>query len=258
MSRRPGRTEPQVTRSMAKARSTWFSPRLQHEVSFARWGSFGRPVLLFPTAGGDCEECERMLMIRALAPLIDAGRIKVYSPDSVAGRVWIRDDRSPQHKAWLQNQYDAFVYEELVPAIRTDCGTPDIEIISAGASIGALNAVASLIRHPDAFSLAIGMSGTYNLTAWMDGVHTLDLHYFSPIHFLPELPEGDVLRRLRQRLAILAVGEGRWDKPGNSWELAAALGRRGVPNRVDLWGPDHDHDWPTWREMLPKYLGELT
>jgi esterase/lipase superfamily enzyme len=29
-----------------------------------------------------------------------------------------------------------------------------------------------------------------------------------------------------------------------------------VPNRVDLWGPDHDHDWPTWREMLPKYLAE--
>lgn len=241
-----------------KSRSTWYSSRLRHEVSFARWGSYGRPVLLFPTAGGDCEECERMLMIRALSPLIEAGRIKVYSPDSVAGRVWIRDDRSPQHKAWLQNQYDAFVAEELVPAIRADCRTPDIEIFTAGASIGALNAVCSLVRHPDAFALAIGMSGTYNLTGWMDGVHTLDLHYFSPIHFLPTLPEGPQLARLRTRLAILAVGEGRWDRPSNSWEMAAVLGRRGVPNRVDLWGQDHDHDWPTWREMLPKYLAEHT
>ena len=56
---------------------------------------------------------------------------------------------------------------------------------------------------------------------------------------------------------ILAVGEGRWDTPGNSWELAAALGRRGVPTRVDRWGPPHDHDWPTWREMLPKYMSEM-
>lgn len=242
--------------AMDKSRSTWYSSRLRQEVSFARWGSYGRPVLLFPTAGGDCEECERMLMIRALSPLIDAGRIKVYSPDSTAGKNWIRDDRSPQQKAWLQNQYDAFVAEELVPAIRTDCNTPDIEIITAGASIGALNAVASLIRHPDAFALAIGMSGTYNLTGWMDGVHTLDLHYFSPIHFVPTLPEGPQLARLRTRLAILAVGQGRWDRPGNSWEIASVLGRRGVPNRVDLWGEDHDHDWPTWREMLPKYLAE--
>ena len=39
--------------------------------------------------------------------------------------------------------------------------------------------------------------------------------------------------------------------------VAHVLGLRHVPNRVDLWGPQHDHDWPTWREMLPKYLDEL-
>jgi len=29
-----------------------------------------------------------------------------------------------------------------------------------------------------------------------------------------------------------------------------------VPNRVDAW-EGRDHDWPLWRDMLPKYLGEL-
>jgi len=243
---------------MDKVRSTWFSPRLRQRVCFARWGHFGRPLLLFPTAGGDCEECERMLMIRALSPLIEAGRLKVYSPDSVAGRAWINDDFSPAHKAWVQNQYDAFVYHELVPAIRADCRSDDIELFTAGASIGAFNAVVSLVRHPDAFALAIGMSGSYNLHPWMDGVDTLDFYYSSPIHFLPEHPEDRTLAALRRRFAILAVGEGPWERPGNSWQMAHALGRRGVPNRVDLWGPEHDHDWPTWREMLPKYLDEHT
>ena len=32
---------------------------------------------------------------------------------------------------------------------------------------------------------------------------------------------------------------------------------RGVPNRVDPWGEEYDHDWPTWRAMLPHYLAEL-
>jgi hypothetical protein len=27
---------------------------------------------------------------------------------------------------------------------------------------------------------------------------------------------------------------------------------------VDNWGPRWEHDWPTWRRMLPQYLGELT
>jgi hypothetical protein len=38
--------------------------------------------------------------------------------------------------------------------------------------------------------------------------------------------------------------------------MASTLGAQGIPNRVDPWGPDWHHDWPTWREMLPKYLGE--
>ena len=32
---------------------------------------------------------------------------------------------------------------------------------------------------------------------------------------------------------------------------------KGIPNRVDDWGPDYDHDWPTWWEMLPLYLDDL-
>jgi hypothetical protein len=27
---------------------------------------------------------------------------------------------------------------------------------------------------------------------------------------------------------------------------------------VDNWGPQWAHQWPTWREMLPQYLRELT
>jgi len=67
----------------------WHSPRIEREVQLVRWGSYGTPVLLFPTAGGDAEEVERFHLIRALEPLLEAGRIKVYSTDSVAGRAWI-------------------------------------------------------------------------------------------------------------------------------------------------------------------------
>ena len=243
---------------MEKVRSTWYSPHLRREVTVARFGHYGAPLLLFPTAGGDAEECERMLMIRALSPLIDAGRLKVYSPDSVAGQTWIDKNVSASHKAWVQNQYDSYVYHELVPAIRADCRTPNIELITAGASLGAFNAVASVCRHPDAFKTAIGMSGTYNFTGWMEGAHPLDFHYASPIHFLPKLADEDHLRLLRQRFIVLAAGGGRWGTPRNSWRMAAVLGSRGVPNRVHLWGKEHDHDWPTWREMLPKYLAEMT
>jgi esterase/lipase superfamily enzyme len=40
--------------------------------------------------------------------------------------------------------------------------------------------------------------------------------------------------------------------------MADALGAKGIPNRMDDWGPQWAHQWPTWRSMLPQYLRELT
>ncbi len=223
----------------------------------ARWGEVGTPVLLFPTAGGDAEECERFGIIGALEPLLAAGRIKVYSFDSIAGRAWLRRD-DPGHAAWLQNAFDAMVAEEVLPLIRADCQAPTIEVVTAGASIGAFNAVATLCRHADAFRAAIGMSGTYDLGPWLGGYWSDDFFYSSPLHYLGGLNDDHPqLTNLRRRFVVLAAGQGRWEDPGETWKMAHALGSRGVPNRVDLWSEQHDHDWPTWREMLPLYLDDL-
>lgn len=235
----------------------WHSQQLNQSVTIARWGTYGTPVLLFPTAGGDAEECERFLMVRVLTPLLEAGRIKLYACDSVAGRAWTSGEGSPAHRARVQNLFDSFIYQELVPAIRKDCESPDIEVITAGASIGAFNALASLCRHPDVFKTAICLSGTYDLSRWIGGEWSSDFYFASPLHFLPGLPEGEALEQLRKRFVLLATGEGQWEDPSESWRAASVLGSKGVPNRVDPWGPDYDHDWMTWRAMLPKYLEEL-
>ena len=34
-----------------KVVTRWYSERVEREVTLVRWGSFGRPVVLFPTAG---------------------------------------------------------------------------------------------------------------------------------------------------------------------------------------------------------------
>ncbi len=240
-----------------KESESWHSPRVERQIRLVRWGHYGTPVLLFPTAGGDAEECERFLMIQVLRPLLDAGRIKVYSVDSVASHAWVSGRHSPDYCSRLQALFDACLYHEVAPAIRADCGSPDIEILTAGASIGALNALAVLCRHPDVFAKAICMSGTYDLSGWLGGRWNDDFYFSSPLHYLPDLGESEQLRRLRQRFIVLPTGEGRWEDPEQSWRMAGVLGAKGIPNRVDAWGAHYDHDWPTWREMLPKYLAEL-
>jgi esterase/lipase superfamily enzyme len=211
---------------------------------------------LFPTAGGDGEECERMKMIHVLRPLIESGRIKVYSADSTAGKVLTSKDRTPSEFSRAQCRMDAMIYHELIPWIRADCKSDDIEVVVAGASIGAFNAVAAICRHPDVFRTAIGMSGTYDISKWLDGPLGLDFYFSSPIHFLPKL-EGPQLEQLRRRMILLPTGTGDYEDPAESFRMATILGDKRIPNRVDPWGSNYRHDWPTWRAMLPKYLADL-
>ena len=234
----------------------WWSPRLECELTVARWGHYGQPLLLYPTAGGDALECERMLMIDALAGPLEAARIKVYSLDSVAGRAWA-EKKPVDYCSRLQNAFDAAVVHEVVPAIRSDCGDDAIEIATAGASIGAFNAVATVCRHPEIFSLAIAMSGSYDLERLPEFQATEDFYFAAPLLFLPNLGEGAQLDALRRRFVLLATGTGNWECPEDSWRMAGVLGARGVPNRVDAWGPEWHHDWPTWRRMLPQYVDEF-
>ena len=252
---------------MSKRTDRWHSPRLERPVEVARWGDVGVPVLVFPTAGGDAQEIERFHVVDACGPLLAEGRIKLYSCDSINGRALLMKEGDHRHRSWLLRQFVEFVGHELVPAIRADCGAdsgtgnpgdtgnPGLEIIAAGSSIGAFNALSVLCRRPDVFSHAICMSGTYRLERFLDGPGDENFLAASPLHSLPTLDAGH-LALLRTRSVILASGEGANEDIGESWHAAHLLGRAGVPNRVDPWGPQWAHDWPLWREMLPGYLGQ--
>ncbi len=239
-----------------KVAERWFSSRMQQHITLVRWGHVGAPVLVFPTAGGDAEEVERNHLVAACGELLDAGRVKLYSCDSVAGRAMVSGTGSSAYRMWLLNQFHACIAAEVVPAVHADLGGRALPLVTTGASIGAFNALAVLCRYPQWFRVAIAMSGTYRIERLYDG-HSGDALYFSsPLQFLPGL-DGSQLGALRERFAILASGEGAWENVDESWHAGHVLGSKGIPNRVDSWGPEWPHEWHTWRAMLPRYLDEL-
>ncbi len=62
--------------------TSWFSPALQKEMPIASYGHFGFAVLLMPTAAADYLEYERFQMMDVLRPLIDAGKLRIFSINS--------------------------------------------------------------------------------------------------------------------------------------------------------------------------------
>lgn len=224
---------------MQKQAWTWTTPRLSEPARLVRWGHFGTPVLIFPTAGGDYEEIERFHLITSLETLITNGQIKAYSVDGIGVRAWLAANTSVQERQQLQFQYDTYLYEEVLKRIRQDCHDEHIEPVLVGASLGAGVAINSICRHPDSYKAAIALSGVFDM---------LD----STVRALSSPP----LERLRQRQIILGCGEGDYEFPDDSRRLADQLAAQGIPCRLTLWGRTHDHTWKSWREMLPRILRE--
>ena len=112
------------------------------------YGHWGPPLLGFPTSAGDEWELEGQGLIGSLAPLIDGGRVKFYSINSVNSAGFYNKGAHPYHRSYVEAQFDAYVREEVVPFIRDNCQSSDIAISTMGASFGAYHAANTLFKHP--------------------------------------------------------------------------------------------------------------
>ena len=67
-------------------------------------------------------------MVEALGEFIDAGRIKLFSLDSVNAEGFYNKSAHPFHRSYIQKQYSDYVRFEVVPYIYHHCQTPGIKL----------------------------------------------------------------------------------------------------------------------------------
>ena len=233
----------------------WWSPNLQKDMEIAVYGHWGFALLLFPTAAADFLEYERFRMIDALRPLLEGGKCKVYSINSINNESWLNEHMLPRDKALRHQQYNDYVVQEVVPFIRTDC-QGEVPVVTAGASLGALHAANNFFRRADVFAGTIAMSGVYDLQVYSRGYFDDNVYFNSPVHYLPNWDDEFMLDQMRHKgnHIILASGQGDYEDPGASIRLSDILHQKGISHHLELWGHDMTHDWPTWRQMLPHFL----
>ena len=81
----------------------------------------------------NAEEVERNNLVGACWPLVETGRVKLYSVDSVAGALMLAKQHSVEHRMWLLNQFHDAIAHEVTPAMRLDSGGYQGGLIAAGA-----------------------------------------------------------------------------------------------------------------------------
>ena len=239
---------------MHKQITSWYSPRLQKEMPVAVYGHYGFALLLVPTAAADFLEYERFQLMDSIAPFIDGGKVKVFSVNSINNESWLNYDMEGRHKIMRHQQFNEYVFEEVIPFIRTNTSN-ETPIIICGASFGALHSMNLFLKRPDLLQGVIGLSGVYDLTEYSRGYYDEDVYFNSPQHYMPNLTDHSILEQIRQSRHIhIFSGSGPYEDPNGSRSFASLLYNKGINYELDVWGSEWPHDWNTWRAVLPHYL----
>jgi esterase/lipase superfamily enzyme len=232
------------------------SRALDRRVHLWRYGHFGPPLLVFPSASGMAHEWHAHGMVDALSDLIEAGKLKLYCTESNVAEAWTRKERDPAWRIKRHQAYERYVLEDLVPYIRHDCRTPEIPIAVAGTSLGAYYSANFALKFPDTFHYALCLSGRYDVGWLTDGFSNADIYFNNPMAYLADL-EGEPLERARRGTRLVLVcGQGKWED-GNIEEthaLADLLEAKGIPHERDLWGHDVSHEWQWWKRQARYHL----
>ncbi len=236
---------------MRREITSWYSPALNKEMPIASYGHYGFAVLLVPTAAADYLEYERFQLIQSLEPMINAGKFRVFSIDSINKESWLNYEMQPAHKAIRHNQYNEYIFNEVIPFIR-NAASNETFIYTSGSSFGALHAMNLFLKRPDIINGAISMSGVYDLTEYTRGYWDEQVYFNSPIHYIPNLENPFFLDKIKASHHIhIYTGSGEYEDPDASQRFASVLHNKGIWCNLDIWGSDVRHDWPAWRAMLP-------
>ncbi len=243
---------------MQRRYETFYSPAVGRDMQVLAYGHYGTPVIAFPSGGGQYHDFEDNGMVAAVGHLLEAGKLKLYCPESLDKESWLRVDTDPHWRAVRHYAYQDYLVKDLVPAIYADCNTSYVGIGLTGCSLGAYHAANFALKFPQLFPYALCLSGRYNLEAITGGSGSEDVYFNNPIAYVANLHGGE-LEHLRHHAHLtLVCGQGPWEDKclADTKRLAGLLAQKGIGHELELWGYDVAHDWDWWRRQLPHYLGE--
>jgi esterase/lipase superfamily enzyme len=230
----------------------WYTNYLDREFEMLVFGHAGTPIILFPTSKGRYYQNKDFKLIESAQSLIDAGKVKIYCPDSVDEESWYNYSISPSDRVLTHMGYEKVILNDVIKYIQDDMG--DVKIGAAGCSFGAYHASNLAFRHPDLISYLICMGGAYDIKQFIYGYYDENCYFNNPPDYMPNLYDPWFLDKIRQMKIIFGTGELDICLSDNV-HMSNILHDKGINHWLDV-RQGVGHDWPWWREMFPYYLGK--
>jgi esterase/lipase superfamily enzyme len=235
---------------MQRNHDTFRSRLLERQVDYLWFGDAGRPLVMFPTSGGRYFENEDRGLIDAVSGYVDTGRLQVCCIDAFNDQTWNCPGLHPAERVRRHDVYDRYLCEEMFPMVAARAGRGDTAVY--GASLGGFHAANFAARHPEQVARCIALSGLFDSRRLLEGFWDDLCYYHSPVHFVPNM-DHDWARRLGRVEWVIATGE-QDSLVGETRKFSQILRDKGIPVHSEIWPGVFGHDWPFWKQHLPRFL----
>ena len=240
-----------------------YSPALGRDMECKVYGHGGRPVLFIPCQDGRFFDFENFRMTDVLAPWIESGQIMVFSIDTMDKESWSDKEGDPCWRIRRYEQWINYITDEFVPFMRSMVNqrngwTGEPGVMAFGCSLGATHAANLFFRRPDLFDRMLALSGIYNADYGFGGYMDEVVYRNSPVHYLGDMPNDHPFIQLyNQKKGVICVGQGAWEIPDTTRQMADICFRKDIHVWVDFWGWDVSHDWDWWYKQTAYFMPYL-
>ncbi len=172
----------------------WKSPSLGRDMEMLVFGKGGTPVLVFPTDHGRFFEWEDHGTIDQFTEQLESEFNQFFFVDSVSAESFLNSDVDPYTRLVREEQFELYIIDEVLPFIGDVNNTP--YLITAGAELGAYQALRIALKNPELFDKVISISGYYDINVFLDGFRDDTGYFNNPIEFLPNLNDDAILKSI--------------------------------------------------------------
>ena len=242
---------------MKKSLHKIFSSKLDKEMELAIYGHYGMAILLIPGVTDNYLEFEQEGLIDCFSHNLIFGSCQIYSVEGILDEIWRNNNKSNYDKSKRQFEFNAFLEDELVPAIHQHNNGP-VPIMTFGVSNGAYFAANAYFRRPDIFTGTIAISGKYDLLQYTNGYFDENIYFNSPVHYLPNLNDNYYLTYLQNRPQVfLASGSGENEAPFFTTQLNDILKAKGIDCTTIIKNETYGHNFDSWKKILPEICSKI-
>ena len=225
-----------------------------------RYGHWGRPLLVFPAEQGRAGDFEANGMLDAIARAWSKRGESRFTASTATTPVRGRTAgyRSRSERAGTAATSRGSTTASCRGSTPTAGGPA--EVATFGCSLGAFHAANFALKRAEKFPLALCFSGNFDPSslAWLGRAGERGLLQ-QPARLCLALPRRPprLAARSRQPAAGLRPGPvgGHHRLAAQHQAVRSPAGQQGHQARkLDLWGHDVPHDWPSWRAQLARHL----